>query len=87
MTGKNAQEIILELCETIAGLNATITGLLASNTELMIIIADLKTQLGMNSSNSSKPPSSDGLRKCHRKAYASQAARNRGDKKVMSAAD
>ena len=42
---------------------AIIAALQAANLELRQRIAELERQLGLNSSNSGKPPSSDGLKK------------------------
>ena len=42
---------------------ALIAALRAKNESLMARIAELERQLGLNSSNSGKPPSSDGLKK------------------------
>jgi transposase len=47
----------------IAALQAENTLLRAENTALMARIAELERRLGLNSSNSGKPPSSDGLKK------------------------
>src|SRR6201981_3318609 len=44
-------------------LNAVIAALRADNAALKARIAELERQLGLNSSNSGKPPSSDGLKK------------------------
>src|SRR5246127_2262388 len=44
-------------------LNAVIAALRADNAALKARIADLERRLGLNSSNSGKPPSSDGLKK------------------------
>jgi transposase len=41
----------------------TIAALLAANAALMARVGELERQLGLNSSNSGKPPSSDGLHK------------------------
>src|SRR6202050_1204271 len=46
-----------------AALQAEITLLRSQNTALMARIAELERRLGLNSSNSGKPPSSDGLKK------------------------
>jgi transposase len=51
----------VEVEELIASLRREIVALRAE-------VADLRRQLGQDSSNSSKPPSSDGLRKKSRKA-------------------
>ena len=42
---------------------ALIQALLADNAALKARVAELERRLGMNSSNSGKPPSSDGLKK------------------------
>lgn len=47
----------------IAELRALNTGLTASNAALLARIAELERRLGLNSTNSSKPPSSDGPKK------------------------
>jgi transposase len=47
----------------IAGLQRELAELRAENAALKQEVADLRRQLGKNSSNSSKPPSSDGLSK------------------------
>lgn len=62
--------IIAKQNETIAKLNETITALRAE-------VADLKRQLGLDSSNSSMPPSSDGFKKPCRV----QSMREKGGKK------
>jgi transposase len=46
-----------------AALQAEITLLRSQNTTLMARIAELERRLGLNSSNSGKPPSSEGLKK------------------------
>lgn len=51
------------LNDTIIGLNRTIEGMQQTQEELLRNIAELKEQLNKNSKNSSKPPSSDGLKK------------------------
>ena len=47
----------------ITGQSARISALVAESTALEARIGDLKRRLGLNSSNSGKPPSSDGLKK------------------------
>jgi transposase len=47
----------------VAGLLAIIAELRAQNAALVARVADLERQLGLNSGNSGKPPSSDGLKK------------------------
>ena len=47
----------------VAELRAQIASLVAQNTALLARVAELKRQLGLNSTNSGKPPSSDGLKK------------------------
>ena len=51
------------LAEVVTGLNTEITGLKASNDKQALRIAELEARLNKNSSNSSKPPSSDGYQK------------------------
>ncbi len=48
---------------TIAELQSVIAGLLAQNAALVARVSELERQVGLNSSNSGKPPSSDGLKK------------------------
>jgi transposase len=52
-----------ELIALVAAQAARIEALLAENAALKARIAELERRLGLNSSNSSKPPSSDGLTK------------------------
>jgi transposase len=47
----------------VSGLLAVIAELRAQNAALVARVADLERQLGLNSGNSGKPPSSDGLKK------------------------
>lgn len=47
----------------VAGLEAIIAELRAQNAVLMARVAELERRLGLDSSNSGKPPSSDGLKK------------------------
>jgi transposase len=55
--------IIKKLIERIELLEVEIGLLKAENTELKVDNAELKRRLGLDSNNSSKPPSSDGLGK------------------------
>jgi transposase len=48
---------------TVAGLLALVAELRAQNAALIARVAELERQLGLHSANSSKPPSSDGLKK------------------------
>jgi len=52
-----------ELLAVISAQAAQIAALLAENAALRARITELERRLGLNSSNSSKPPSSDGLKK------------------------
>ena len=47
----------------LAGYEAIIAELRAQNAALVVRVAELERQLGLNSGNSGKPPSSDGLKK------------------------
>ena len=47
----------------VAGLLAVISELRAQNAALVARVAELERQIGLNSGNSGKPPSSDGLKK------------------------
>jgi transposase len=48
---------------SLAGYEAVIAELRAQNAALVVRVAELERQLGLNSGNSGKPPSSDGLKK------------------------
>ena len=52
-----------ELIALISAQSAQISALVAENTALKARIGELERRLGLNSSNSGKPPSSDGLKK------------------------
>ena len=54
---------VLTLRQENTALRAEVTGLRQENTALKARVADLEAQVGTNSRNSSKPPSSDGLAK------------------------
>src|SRR5713226_8686151 len=54
---------VASAADEIAGLRAEITGLRELITGLQTHIAELERRLGLNSSNSGKPPSGDGLKK------------------------
>ena len=52
-----------EIQAVIDALRGDLEGVLRENAELRELVAELQRQLKKNSSNSSKPPSSDGLKK------------------------
>jgi len=54
---------ITQLNGEISGLNREILDLKIDNKELTLRLAELEAKINKNSSNSSKPPSSDGLKK------------------------
>lgn len=54
---------VLTLRQENTALRAEVTGLRQENTALKARVADLEAQVGTNSRNSSRPPSSDGLAK------------------------
>jgi hypothetical protein len=60
------EEIIARLQTENAAQKETIATLLAANAALMARVVELERRLGLNSSNSGKPPSSDGLHKPQR---------------------
>ena len=68
------QEIIQQQQEQIAALTATIE-------ELQEIIKELRRQLGENSQNSSKPPSSDGYKKPAPKSQRKKTGKKPGGQK------
>ena len=57
------EDFVRYLLEQNASLSNQVTELTATVRELNQTIRELKEQLGKNSKNSSKPPSSDGLKK------------------------
>src|SRR5271157_5318908 len=59
-------ELSSDVCALIEGLRREIAELRQENAALKQEVAELRRQLGKNSSNSSKPPSSDGLGKTPR---------------------
>ena len=81
-------DMVAELQATIAQLQATILDLRKTISEQAILIerlqrenAELKERLNKNSSNSSKPPSSDGLAKPKPTSLRKKSEKNRGRKK------
>lgn len=67
---KNYEEIIDKLLTRIAGLEALVA-------KQAIEIAELKRRLNKNSSNSTKPPSSDGLKKPARTSSLREQGKNK----------
>jgi transposase len=65
---------------TPAALEAVIAAQQAQIAELLARIAELERQLGLNSSNSGKPPSSDGLKKQNKPARACSLREKSGKK-------
>ncbi len=62
-------------------LTATVESLTATIAELQETIRELRRQLGQNSRNSSKPPSSDGYRKPSPKSQRTKSGRKQGGQK------
>ncbi len=69
---------IAELHAANAALHAQVAELQAANAALQTRVAELERRLGQDSSNSSKPPSQDGLRKPAQPLRGSQSARRPG---------
>ena len=75
---KYQSELNAELHEIIDNLNETIVGLNHTIDELNQRIKELTEQLGMNSKNSSKPPSSDGFKKPAPKSLRKPSSKKTG---------
>jgi transposase len=70
-----------ELAVLVVQQAAVIEELRADNVALRSEVADLKHRLGLNSRNSSKPPSSDGLAKPALKSLRGKTTRSAGGQK------
>ena len=82
-------DIIQKLLDKIDSLTAAVSELIVSNHKLSDIIikqqeeiSQLKEQLNKNSKNSSKPPSSDGLKKPSPKSLRKSSGKSKVDNKV-----
>jgi transposase len=67
-----------QLVAVVAELRAEVERLRADNEQLRAENGELRRQLGVNSSNSSKPPSSDGLARPRAQPVKGQSGRRRG---------
>src|ERR1039457_2352726 len=74
-------ELSSDVRALIEGLQRELAGLRAENAALKQEVADLRRQLGKDSHNSSKPPSSDGLGKKPRIAGSLRGATGSSEKK------
>ena len=75
------QALIEGLRSELAALKQEVSGLQQENAALKQEVADLRRQLGKDSHNSSKPPSSDGLKKKPRIAGSLRGATGSSEKK------
>lgn len=69
---KGMGEKLTGLSQELVGLNQELLDLKQGNQKLNARITVLESQVNKNSSNSSKPPSSDGLKKKPKKSRANQ---------------
>jgi transposase len=70
--------VIDELVARTEALTVQNQGLTAQNEALAVQVAELRRRLGLNSSNSSKPPSSDGLKKPPPRSMRDRSGRKPG---------
>lgn len=78
---KELTELVKTLTESNASLTQTVAELHLTINELQDTIKELKRQLGQNSNNSSKPPSSDGYSKPSPKSQRQKTGRKPGGQK------